>query len=152
MFKGKKNKAKVLKTGVPKARDIKEYESIISMKVDNVEHLANVFVNAVPEIGRKLAKSGGYEYGKNSLMSTLAVASSLNEALENLSVTRYHEQRIAYADFNGYSDEPWNATDNCGNVIRGDFQDLYESPQYEIIIRVVAPVKDKEKLCKYGVK
>ena len=91
-------------------------------------------------------------YGKNSLMSTLAIASSLNEALENLSVARYHEQRVTYADFNGHSDEPWQATDNCGNVIRGDFQDLYESPQYEVIIRVTAPVKDKEKLCKYGVK
>jgi hypothetical protein len=152
MFKGKKSKVKTLKTGVPKARDLKEYESIISMKVDNLEHLTNVFVNAIPEIGRKLAKAGGYEYGKNSLMSTLAVASSLNEATESIAVTRYHEQRLAYADFNGYSDEPWQSIDNCGNVIRGDFQDLYESPQYEVIIRVVAPVKDKEKLCKHGVK
>lgn len=152
MFKGKKNKAKVLKTGVPKARELKEYEAIVSIDLDRIENFTNVLVNAVPEIGRKLAKAGGYEYGKNELMKTLATATSISEAIETLAPQNYHKQREAYAEFNGFDSNVWESKDNCGNTIRADFQDLYESPKYEVIVRVVVPLKNKEELCKHGVK
>lgn len=154
MFKRKgKSKAtvKTLKKGVPKLRDIKDYETQVSLDVEDFDALREVFVNAIPEIGRKLAKVN-YTHGKNSLMKSLAAASSLDAGLESIDVTNYHKQRGIYADFNGFDDETWQYTDECGNVSRNDFQDLYEKPKFEVIIRVVAPLKDKAELCKRGVK
>jgi hypothetical protein len=143
--------SKALKTGVPKLRDLKPYEAFVSLDIDNFESFKEVFVNAVPEIGRKLAKVN-YDHGKASLMRSLAAASNLDAALENIDVANYHKQRATYADFNGFEQEVWQYTDNCGNVGRWDFQDLYDSPKFEVIIRVTTPLKDKADLAKRGVK
>ena len=67
-------------------------------------------------------------------------------------MSNYHRQRGVYAEFNGFENCSWVATDKCGNATSNDFQDLYESPKYEIIIRIVSPLKDKEELAKRGVK
>lgn len=143
---------KVLKSGTPKLKDLKEFEQIVVVEGSDLDQFRNVLSNAVPEIGRKLAKSH-YNYGKNELMGSLSVATSIDLALEDqIQVGNYHKQRAAYAEFNGHDNVTWIATDKCGNVTNNDFQDLYESPKYEIIVRVVAPLKSKEELAKRGVK
>jgi hypothetical protein len=143
---------KVLKTGVPKLKDLKEFEQIIIIEGSNLDQFRNVLSNAVPEIGRKLAKSN-YNYGKNELMGSLAVATSIDLALEEqVDVNNYHKQRAVYANYNGFDNLNWVETDKCGNTTSNDFQDLYESPKYEIIVRVVAPLKDKAELARRGVK
>lgn len=143
---------KVLKSGAPKLKDLKEFEQVIIVEGSSLDQFRNVLSNAVPEIGRKLAKSN-YTYGKNELMGSLAVATSIDLALEEQAdVNNYHKQRSVYAEFNGFENVSWVATDKCGNSSSNDFQDLYESPKYEIIVRIVAPLKDKEELAKRGVK
>ncbi len=143
---------KVLKTGIPKLKDLKEFEQIIIIEGSDLDQFRNVLSNAVPEIGRKLAKSN-YHYGKNELMGSLGVATSIDLALEEqVDVNNYHRRRPVYANYNGFDNISWVATDKCGSVTSSDFQDLYESPKYEIIVRVVAPLKDKEELAKRGVK
>jgi hypothetical protein len=151
MFKNKKSKVKALKTGVPKLRDVKDYEAQVSLDIADFEAFREVFVNAIPEIGRKLAKVN-YEHGKNSLMKSLAAASSIDAGLESIAVNNYHRQRNIYAEFNGFEDAAWQYTDPCNAVGRYDFQDIYDSPKFEVIIRVVTPLKDKAELAKRGVK
>lgn len=143
---------KVLKSGAPKLKDLKEFEQVIIVEGSSLDQFRNVLANAVPEIGRKLAKPN-YHYSKNELMGSLAVATSIDQVLEEqVDVSNYHRQRAVYAEFNGFENVTWVATDKCGNSTNNDFQDLYESPKYEIIVRVVAPLKDKEELAKRGVK
>lgn len=143
---------KVLKSGAPKLKDLKEFEQVIVVEGSDLDQFRNVLSNAVPEIGRKLAKIQ-YNHGKNELMGSLGVATSIELALdEQVKVDSYHKQRDAYAEYNGFENATWVATDKCGNSLRSDFQDLYESPKYEIIVRVVAPLKSKEELAKRGVK
>ena len=143
---------KVLKSGAPKLKDLKEFEQIVVVEGSDLDQFRNVLSNAVPEIGRKLAKVN-YNYGKNELMGSLGVATSIDLALEEqIQVSNYHRQRAAYAEFNGFENVTWVSTDKCGNTLNNDFQDLYESPKYEIIVRVVAPLKSKDELAKRGVK
>jgi len=49
--------AKVLKSGAPKIKDLKEFEQVIIVEGSDLDQFRNVLSNAVPEIGRKLAKS-----------------------------------------------------------------------------------------------
>ena len=142
---------KVLKSGAPKLKDLKEFEQVIVVEGSDLDQFRNVLSNAVPEIGRKLAKLN-YNYGKNELMGSLSVATSLDLALEEQIKVGYHHQRATYSEFNGFENVTWVSTDKCGNSLNNDFQDLYESPKYEIIVRVVAPLKSKEELAKRGVK
>ena len=144
--------AKVLKSGAPKIKDLKEFEQVIIVEGSDLDQFRNVLSNAVPEIGRKLAKSS-YNYGKNELMGSLGVATSIDLALEEkVDVNNYHKRRYIFAEYNGFENVTWVSTDKCGNSTSSDFQDLYESPRYEIIVRVVASLKDKEELAKRGVK
>jgi hypothetical protein len=149
MFKGKKKQG-VLKNGVPKARDLKDYEAIISLTVDDIDLLEKALAAAVPEIGRQMAKANGWNSASN--MKVLTVATSLNGAINALGCRQYHEQAREYALFNKYDSTSWNATDKCGNATRNDFQDLYESPEYEVIIRATSKLKDRNELGKRGVK
>lgn len=142
---------KVLKSGAPKLKDLKDFEQVVIVEGSDLDQFRNVLSNAVPEIGRKLAKSN-YNYGKNELMGSLSVATSIDLALEEQVKVGYHSQRATYSEFNGFENRTWVSTDKCGNSLNSDFQDLYESPKYEIIVRVVAPLKSKEELAKHGVK
>ena len=110
----RKNKNSVLKTGVPKARDLKDYESIISLKIDDIDLLAKALAAAVPEIGRQMAKANGWNSASN--MKVLTVATSLDAALNGLECRQYHEQAREYASFNKFDSTTWNATDKCGNA------------------------------------
>lgn len=142
---------KVLKSGAPKLKDLKDFEQVVIVEGSDLDQFRNVLSNAVPEIGRKLAKLN-YNYGKNELMGSLNVATSIELALEDQVKVGYHSQRATYAEFNGFENVAWSSTDKCGNSSHNDFQDLYESPKYEIIVRVVSPLKSKEELAKRGVK
>lgn len=143
---------KTLKNGAPKLKELKEFEQVIVVEGSDLDQFRNVLSNAVPEIGRKLAKSS-YHYGKNELMGSLAVATSIDLALEEqVDVSNYHRRRVVLSNYNGFENTSWVTTDKCGNSVGSDFQDLYESPKYEIIVRVVMPLKDKEELAKRGVK
>jgi len=146
-----KSTSKVFNTGVPKLRDVKDYEAQVSLEIADFDAFREVFVNAIPEIGRKLAKVN-YDHGKNSLMKSLAAASNLDAGLESIDVTNYHKQRGIYAEFNGFEDQTWQYSDPCNSVGRYDFQDIYDRPKFEVVIRVVTPLKDKAELAKRGVK
>ena len=142
--------SKTLKTGVPKANQLKDYEYLISLEINNIDHFSKVLTSAVPEIGRQMAKANGWNGDGN--MKTLSVATSINSALDHVGVSSYHQQAREYAAFNEFDSSAWNATDKCGNETRNDFQDLYEQPEYEIIIRATAKLKDRNELAKRGVK
>jgi len=144
------NAKKALKSGVPKAIQLKDYESLISLTVDNIDHFGKVLTSAVPEIGRQMAKANGWNGDGN--MKTLSIATSLNSALENVGISTYHKQAKELAEFNEFDNCAWNAVDKCGNETRNDFQDLYENAEYEIIIRATAKLKDRPTLSKLGVK
>ena len=146
----KKDKKVVLKTGIPKARDLKDYESIISLTVDDIDLLEKALSSAVPEIGRQMAKNNGWNASAN--MKVLTVATSLDSAINQLGCRQYHEKAREYAAFNKFESTTWNATDKCNNQTRNDFEELYESPEYEIIIRATAKLKDRNELAKRGVK
>lgn len=146
----KKDKKVVLKAGIPKARDLKDYESIISLTVDDIDLLEKALASAVPEIGRQMAKNNGWNAAAN--MKVLTVATSLDSAINQLGCRQYHGKAREYAEFNKYDSTTWNAKDKCSNETRNDFDDLYESPEYEIIIRATAKLKDRNELAKRGVK
>jgi len=143
-------KNNVLKAGIPKAKDLKDYESIISLTVDDIDLLEKALSSAVPEIGRQMAKANGWNSTLN--MKVLTVATSLDAAINQLGCRQYHEQAREYAAFNKYDSATWNAKDKCNNETRNDFQDLYESAEYEVIIRATAKLKDRNELAKRGVK
>jgi len=144
------NAKKALKSGVPKASQLKDYESLISLSVDEIHYFGKVLTSAVPEIGRQMAKAGAWNGDGN--MKALSVATSINSALDTVGISVYHRQASELAAFNEFDSCSWNATDKCGNETRNDFQDLYESPEYEIIIRATAKLKDRSTLSKLGVK
>ena len=86
-------------------------------------------------------------------MGSLNVATNINIMLdEQIQVNNYHQQRRVLSEYNGFDNLLWTTTDKCGNSKTTDFQDLYETPRYEIIVRVTAPLKSKEELAKLGVK
>jgi hypothetical protein len=149
MFKGKK-KQEVLKAGIPKAKDLRDYESIISLTVDDIDVLEKALAAAVPEIGRQMAKANGWNSAGN--MKVLTVATNLNSAIGNLECRQYHGKAREYAAFNKYDSTTWNAKDKCNNETRNDFDDLYEDVEYEVIIRATAKLKDRNELAKRGVK
>jgi len=144
------NAKKALKSGVPKASQLKDYESLISLTVDNIDNFSRVLTSAVPEIGRQMAKSNSWSGDSN--MKVLSIATSLNSALDNIGISTYHKQAKELAEFNEFDNCAWNASDKCGNETRNDFQDLYENAEYEIIIRATAKLKDRNELSKRGVK
>ena len=146
----KKNKKDVIKTGIPKAKDLKDYESIISLTVDDIDLLEKALAAAVPEIGRQMAKANGWNSASH--MKVWTIATSRDAAINGLGCRQYHEQAREYSFFNKYDSPAWNATDKCGNATRNDFQDLYESPEYEVIIRATSKLKDRNELAKRGVK
>ena len=142
--------SKTLKTGVPKASQLKDYEYLISLEINNIDHFSKVLTSAVPEIGRQMAKANGWNGDGN--MKTLSVATSISSAIDHVGVRQYHEKAREYAAFNKFESTTWNATDKCNNQTRNDFEELYESPEYEIIIRATAKLKDRNELAKRGVK
>jgi len=144
------NAKKALNSGVPKASQLKDYESLISLTVDNIDHFGKVLTSSVPEIGRQMAKNNGWS--SETHMKVLSVATSLDSALDNVGISIYHKQARELAEFNKFDNCAWNATDKCGNETRNDFQDLYENPEYEIIIRATAKLKDRNELSKRGIK
>ena len=146
----KKDKKSSLKSGVPKVSQLRDYESLISLTIDNIDHFSKVLTSAVPEIGRQMAKSSGWNGDGN--MKTLSVATSLSSALDNVTISSYHKQANELAGFNQFDNCAWKAVDKCGNETRNDFQDLYENAEYEIIIRATAKLKDRSTLSKLGVK
>ena len=146
----KKNKKVVFKNGVPKASDLKDYEAIISLTVDDIDLLEKALAAAVPEIGRQMVKANGWNAASH--MKVLTVATSLDGAINTLACRQYHGKALEYASFNKYESTTWNAKDKCNNETRNDFDDLYESPEYEIIVRATAKLKDRNELAKRGVK
>jgi len=145
-------KAKVLKTGAPKFKDLKEFEQVIVVEGSNLDQFQNVLTYALPELGRKLARVH-YESGKSELVNSINLATSINIALnDQIEVSNYHQQRRVLSKHNGFEDTTWTTTDKCNTTRTSDFQDLYETPKYEIIVRVVVPLKSKEELTKLGVK
>ena len=144
------NAKKVFKVGIPKAKDLKDYESIINFDVNSIDNFQRVLASAVPEIGRQMAKNNGWS--PETHMKVLNIATSLSSALDEVGVNSYHKQAREFAEYNQYEGNSWNATDKCGNSSRNDFQDLYEQPEYEIIIRATAKLKDRNELAKRGVK
>lgn len=144
------NAKKTLKTGVPKASQLKDYESTINLTLSNIDNFSKVLTFAVPELGRQMAKNNGWN--GDVYMKVLNVATSINSALDEVGVSSYHKQANEFASFNEYDSCSWNAKDKCGNETRNDFQDLYDAPEYEIIIRATAKLKDRNELAKRGVK
>ena len=144
------NAKKTFKGGTPKAKDLKDYESIISLDLNSIDNFHKVLSSAVPEIGRQMAKNNGWS--AETHMKVLNIATSLSSALDEVGVNSYHKQAREFAEYNEYESNSWNATDKCGNETRNDFQDLYDQPEYEIVIRATAKLKDRNELAKRGVK
>lgn len=147
-----KNEVTVLKKGVPKLREVKDFDQQINISLDNVEALKQAFDSAIPQLGRELAKQYN-AYGKKAALDATRLAADMSIALSPITDTGYHGRINALALAAGYEAESWTVTDKCGNTKRVDWDDLYEDgSEVELVIRISRKLKDVKELNKSGVK
>lgn len=143
---------KVLKTGVPKLKDLKDHETQFNVTVPSVEVLKQVFDAAIPQLGRDLAKSN-YHYGRKAIVGATEVAANSSSVLSDIDNDGIYGRRLVLSEAAGYTADSWKITNKCNDVRQWDWEDIYESsPEVEVIIRIVRKVKDKEELAKAGIK
>jgi len=143
---------KVLKTGVPKLKDLKDHETQFNINGSNAEILKQVFNAAIPQLGRELAKSN-YFHGKNMIVKATEVAANVSSVLTDVDSEGIYGRRLVLSEAAGYTGDSWRVTNKCNDTRTWDWEDIYESDaEVEVIIRVVRKVKNKEELIKAGIK
>jgi hypothetical protein len=146
-----KNEVTVLKKGVPKLREVKDYDQQINISLNSVDALKQAFDAAIPQLGRELGKSN--HYGRKAALDATSLAADVSIALTPITDTGYHGRINALALAAGYEAESWTVTDKCGNTKRVDWDDLYEDgTEVELVIRISRKLKDAKELNKAGVK
>ena len=147
-----KEKITLLKTGIPKLRDVKDFDTQINISVDDVESLKRAFDAAIPQLGRELAKNSVHYYTKQ-LMSATSLAADASLVLTEHTDLGYNAKRDLLAKEAGYESSTWTVTDKCGNYKCFDWDDLYEKDtEVEVIVRISRKAKSKDELAKAGVK
>ena len=145
-------KVTVLKTGIPKLRDVKDLDNQINIDIDSLESLKRVFDAAVPQLGRELAKNGPHYYTKQA-MSATSLAADASVVLSDYTELGYNGVRDSLAKNSGYEHQVWTVTDKCGNTKSFDWSDLYENNvEVELIVRISRKALSKDELAKAGVK
>jgi hypothetical protein len=143
---------KVLKTGVPKLKDLKDHETQFNVNVPSVEILKQVFDAAIPQLGRDLSKSN-YHYGRKTIVGATEVAANSSSVLSDIDNDGIYARRMVLSEAAGYTADSWKVTNKCNDVRQWDWEDIYESnAEVEVIIRIVRKVKNKEELAKAGIK
>lgn len=146
-----KDKAKVIKTGIPKRKELKDFEQQFNLTAD-LDTLKMLFQHAIPQLGRELSKSNLYDNYRTKLMTAAGLASDTYAALDSSKADNFYQLLNALAEAAGYERDSWTITDKCGNEKRFSWEDLYDSTSVELIIRVTTPLKDEKALATAGIK
>lgn len=147
-----KDSVTVLKKGVPKLREVKDFDQQINISLNSVEALKQAFDAAIPQLGRELAKQYN-AYGKKAALDATSLAADVSIALAPITDTGYHGRINSLALAAGYEAESWTVTDKCGNTTRVDWDDLYQADtEVELVVRISRKAKDAKELNKAGVK
>jgi hypothetical protein len=148
----KKTTVKAIKTGVPKRKDLKDFDQQFNIVGTNVETLKLVFQHAIPQLGRELAKNNHYGNARTQLMSAAGLASDAYAAIDGSKADSHYQLLEAVATEAGYERDRWTVTDKCGNSKVFSWDDLYGNTEVEVVIRVSTKLKDDKTLADAGVK
>lgn len=147
-----KNEVTVLKKGVPKVRELKDFDHQINISISGAAALKQAFDSAIPQLGREMAKAY-HTYGRKAVLDATSLAADASIALADIVDSGYHCRNNALAEAAGYESDSWTVTDKCGNTSRINWNDLYEdNEEVELIVRISRKVKDAKELNKAGVK
>jgi hypothetical protein len=146
-----KLKKNAKKQGAPRYSDLKDVEIVKSINAGEAHTLADLAGYAVVELGRQLAKSTGNHY-RPRLMTSVALASNLEEAVRDLEDYKGYHASDKIAKFLGFDNHSWSAKTDCGDRTV-DFDDVYESEyEIEVVVYYKRKAKTKECLKQYGIK